>query len=146
MTPKIFNLLLTSKNPSSSLISAGKSLVLDFENFITADFLKFIFICLVLLKISRLSTSSWRILESSDSLVSNLSEKFRGFILPLSSTRSLSRLTFAAIERSSTNFIVSDGGSFLPFEKMGQEGLGMFGLRQAPLKMMMNKITPKTVP
>ena len=52
----------------------------------------------------------------------------------------------AAIDRSSTNLSVIAEGSFFILEKKGREGLGIVGRRAAPLKMIMKRITPKTVP
>ena len=58
--------------------------------------------------------------------------------------RSALRLTMAAMERSSTNFIFNASGSLYFLLEKGQ--IGMLGLRNAPLKITMKRNTPKTVP
>ena len=143
MTPKILIFCLTSRNLPSSEISAGKALVLDLENIIKDDLPLFTTICLSLAKSFSWSTISCNTLASSESLVWNLSSYVSGLCLPISSIRSVSRLTLAAIERSSTNLSSSASGSLDFLLSKGQIGLVMLGLRAAPLKIIIKRITPK---
>ena len=133
--PRIFIFCFTSKNSLSTLISAGKDLVLDLLNFIITDLSEFIIICRSEEKIFKLLMIFCNIFTSSESLVSNLSSKVKGLGLPISPTRSVSRLTLAATERSSMNFTLMATGSLVFFEKRGHDGLGMTGLRAALLKI-----------
>jgi hypothetical protein len=50
------------------------------------------------------------------------------------------------MERSSINLNVTAVGSLLILGKSGQDGLGIDGQRAAQLKIIMKRITPRTVP
>ena len=114
------------------------------ENLITLDFLTLIAIYLSSEKLLSSSMILCIILDSSEIVVPNLSYETRSCLT--GSTRSLFRLILIATERSSMNFNLIAGGSLFILGSKGQLGRGVDGLSAAPLKKIMKRITPRTVP